>query len=344
MWLWRRLWHRYSRDIGMDLGTANTLVHVRGKGIVLNEPSVVLIDQTDGQVLAVGAEAKQMLGRTPPNIEAVRPLKDGVIADFEIAEAMLRYFVHRVHRRRALVHPKIVIGVPSGVTDVERRAVRDAVLRAGAEDAFVIEEPMAAAIGAGLPVWEPRGSMAVDIGGGTSEVAVIALNGVVAGRSVRVAGDEIDEAIVTYMHHEFNLAIGTPTAEYVKIEIGSAYPLDGDDLVTVARGRDLLTGLPRSVEVSSAHVREAIADPIQGIVDAIIATLEETPAELSADILDRGIVLTGGGALLRGMDQLLAERTEMPVRLAEDPLTCVVIGAGLALEDAGRFAGAFASC
>jgi len=344
MSLWRYVWSRCSRDIAVDLGTANTLVHVRGKGIVLNEPSVVAVDKTTGEVLAVGTEAKRMLGRTPANIEAVRPLKDGVIADFEISEAMLRYFIYRVHRRRTLVHPKIVIGIPSGVTDVERRAVRDATLRAGAREAYVIEEPMAAAIGAGLPVWEPRGSMVVDIGGGTSEVAVIALNGIVAGRSIRVGGDEVDEAIVTYMHHEFNLAIGVPTAEQVKIAVASAYPMNEDGLVAVARGRDLLTGLPKSVEVSSPHVREAISVPVQGIVEAIKQTLEATPAELSADIMDRGIMLTGGGALLRGIGRLHEIDTEMPVRVAEDPLACVVIGAGRALDAPQRFAECFASC
>jgi rod shape-determining protein MreB len=259
MGIWRRLLAKRSREIGIDLGTANTLVHVRGKGVVLNEPSVVVVDQSNGAILAVGAEAKAMLGRTPANIKAVRPLKDGVIADFDIAEAMLRYFMQRVHRRRTLVHPIVVIGIPSGVTEVERRAVRDAILRAGAREAFLIEEPMAAAIGAGLPVAEPTGSMVVDIGGGTTEVAVISLNGVVAGRSERVGGDEIDEAIVSYLHHEFNLAIGLPSAEQLKLDIGCAYPLDGDHRIAVARGRDLLTGLPKSVEVTSPQVREAIA-------------------------------------------------------------------------------------
>jgi len=338
----RHLWSRYSRDMGIDLGTANTLVHVRGRGIVLNEPSVVAVDRTTGKILAVGAQAKRMLGRTPANIEAVRPLKDGVIADFEISEAMVRYFIHRVHRRRTLVHPRAVVGIPSGVTEVERRAVRDAILRAGARDAFLIEEPMAAAIGAGLPVWEPAGNMVVDIGGGTSEVAVIALNGVVAGRSVRIAGDEIDEAIITFLHHEYNMAIGVATAENVKLAIGSAYPFEGDsEVVTVAAGRDLLTGLPRSLEISAPEIREAIAEPVAGIVEAIRLTLEATPAEISSDIMDRGIVVTGGGALLRGIDLLLAEDTSMPVRVAEHPQTCVVEGTGRALEDPDRFAEAF---
>jgi len=343
MGVWRLLWSRYSREIGIDLGTANTLVHVRGKGVVLNEPSVVAVDRTNGAVLAVGAQAKSMLGRTPANIEAVRPLKDGVIADFEIAEAMLRYFIQRVHHRRTLVHPTVVIGIPSGITEVERRAVRDAILRAGAGEVLLIAEPMAAAIGAGLPVSEPTGSMVVDIGGGTTEVAVISLNGVVAGASERVAGDEIDEAIVSYLHHEFNLAIGLPTAEQLKLDIGCAYPLDGDERVAIARGRDLLTGLPKSVEVTSPQVREAIAVPVNGIADAIRSTLEQTPAELAADIIERGIVLTGGGALLRGIDRLLEEEIHMPVRVAEDPLSCVVIGAGRALENVDKYAEAFAS-
>jgi len=340
--IWRHIWSRYSRDMGIDLGTANTLVYVRGRGIVLSEPSVVAVDRTTGKILAVGAQAKRMLGRTPANIEAVRPLKDGVIADFEISEAMLRYFIHRVHRRRTLVHPRAVVGIPSGVTEVERRAVRDAILRAGAREAFLIEEPMAAAIGAGLPVWEAAGNMVVDIGGGTSEVAVIALNGVVAGRSVRIAGDEIDEAIITFLHHEYNMAIGVATAENVKLAIGSAYPFEGDgEVVTVAAGRDLLTGLPRSLEIGAPEIREAIAEPLAGIVEAIRLTLEATPAEISSDIMDRGIIVTGGGALLRGLDLLLRQDTSMPVRLAEHPQTCVVEGAGRALEDPDRFADAF---
>jgi len=340
--MWGRLWSRYSRDMGVDLGTANTLVHVRGKGLVLNEPSVVAVDRTNGEILAVGSEARRMLGRTPPSIEAVRPLKDGVIADFAIAEAMLRHFIYRVHRRRAFVHPMMVMGIPSGVTEVERRAIRDAALRTGARECYLIEEPMAAAIGANLPVWEPAGCMVVDIGGGTSEVAAIALNGVVAGRSIRVAGDEIDEAIITFMHHEYNLAIGIPTAEKLKMEVGSAYAFEGDDeLLGVAPGRDLLTGLPRSVEVRAPEIREAIAEPVRGIIEAIRQTLEEVPAELGSDIMERGIVLTGGGALLRGVDSLLAEATDMSVTVADHALTCVAEGAGRALEDPERFADAF---
>lgn len=338
---WRGLLGRWSQDIAIDLGTANTLVYVRGRGIVVREPSVVARDKVSGAVLAIGEEAKAMLGRTPPGIDAIRPLKDGVIADFDVAEEMLRYFIHRVHRRRAFVHPTVAIGIPSGVTEVERRAVRDATLRAGAREALLIEEPMAAAIGAGLPVSSPTGSMVVDIGGGTSEVAVIALNGVVAGRSVRVAGDEIDEAIVSYMHYEFDLAIGIRMAEHIKLAIGSAYPMDEEERVTIARGRDLVSGLPRSVEVSEAQIREGIVEPLRGIVEAIKATLEETPAELSADVMERGIVLTGGGALLRGIDRMLKEEMQMPVRAAEDPMSCVVIGAGRALEQMDKFAEAF---
>jgi rod shape-determining protein MreB len=340
--IWRYLWSKYGRDMGIDLGTANTLVHVRGRGILVNEPSVVAVDRTTGEVLAVGEPAKRMLGRTPANIDAVRPLKDGVIADFDISEAMLRYFIHRVHRRRTLVHPRVVIGIPSGVTEVERRAVRDATMRAGAGEAHLIDEPMAAAIGAGLPVWEPRGNMVVDIGGGTSEVAVISLNGVAAGKSIRVAGDEIDEAIVTFMHHQHSLAIGISTAERVKIEVASAYPFEGEEnRVTVASGRDLVTGLPRSIEVNAAEIREAVSEPLAGIIDAIMQTIEVTPTQLIPDVMDRGIMLTGGGALLRGLDRLVAEQTGMPVHVAEAPLACVVIGAGLAIEDPDRFDGVF---
>lgn len=338
---WRALRSKWTRDIAVDLGTATTLVHVRGRGIVVREPSVVALDRVTGQVLAVGEPAKEMLGRTPPNIEAIRPLKDGVIADFDVAEQMLRYFIHRVHQRRTFAQPAVVIGIPSGVTEVERRAVRDATLRAGAREALLIAEPMAAAIGAGLPVSSARGSMVVDIGGGTSEVAVIALNGVVAGRSVRVAGDEVDEAIVNYMHYEFDLAIGIRTAERIKLAIGSAYPLDEEERATIARGRDLVSGLPKSVEVSESQIREGIVQPLRGIVEAIRATLEETPAELSADVMDQGIVLTGGGALLRGLDRMIAEEVQMPVRAAEDPISCVVIGAGRALEQIEQLADAF---
>ena len=320
--------------MGIDLGTANTLVHVQGKGILLREPSVVAIERESGRVLAVGAEAKRMLGRTPGNIVAVRPLKDGVIADFDITEEMLKYFIHKVHRRKALVHPTVMIGIPSGITEVERRAVKDAALRAGAKEALLIEEPMAAAIGAGLPVSEPMGNMVVDIGGGTTEVAVISLSGIVTSRSIRVAGDEMDEAISAYARHEFNLAIGERTAEEIKIEIGSAYPVDSEQTY-LARGRDLLSGLPKAVECTSSQVREAIAEPVKAVVETVKLTLEETPPELSADIMDQGIVLVGGGALLRGLDLLLAEETKMPVRVIADPMTCVVLGTGRALEELG---------
>jgi len=303
---------------------------------------VVAVDRSTNTVLAVGTEAKRMLGRTPPNITAVRPLKDGVIADFDVAEVMLKHFVHRVHRHRTFLHPTVVIGIPSGVTEVERRAVRDATVRAGARQVLLIEEPMAAAIGAGLPISEPSGCMVVDIGGGTSEVEVIALNGVVSGRSIRVAGDELDDAIIAFMYHEHNLAVGPATAEAMKLEIGSAVSLNGEDRqVSLARGRDLLTGLPKAVEVSAAQVREAIVAPLAGIVEAIRATLEETPPEISGDVMQQGIVLTGGGALLRGIDRYIAQETQMLVRMAEDPLTCVVMGAGRALEESEQFADAF---
>ncbi len=343
--IWRRALSRYSRDMAIDLGTANTLVYIRGRGIVLNEPSVVAVDETTGQILWVGSEAKQMLGRAPAKIGVVRPLKDGVIADFEVAEAMLRYFIQRVHGRRVFVHPKAVMGIPSGVTEVERRAMREALLRAGAGEGYLIEEPMAAAIGAELAVWEPAGNMVLDIGGGTSEVAVIALNRVVVRRSSRIAGDEVDQAIVTFFEQQYSLAIGLPTAERVKREIGSVVAFDGDDqAATVAAGRDLVTGLPQSTEISAAEIREAIAEPVAAIAETIRLTLESTPAEIAADIMDCGIVLTGGGALLRGIDELLAQEIDMRVRLAEHPLTCVVEGAGRALEDPERFAGAFAAC
>ncbi len=341
--IWRRVLSRYSRDMAIDLGTANTLVYIKGRGIVLNEPSVVAVDETTGQILWVGSEAKQMLGRAPAKISVVRPLKDGVIADFDVAEAMLRYFIQRVHGRRAFVHPRAVMGIPSGVTEVERRAMREALLRAGAGEAYLIEEPMAAAIGAELAVWEPTGNMVLDIGGGTSEVAVIALNRVMVRRSSRVAGDEVDQAIVTFFERQYSLVIGLPTAERVKREIGSVASFERDDrAVAVAAGRDLVAGLPRSTEVSAAEIREAIAEPAAAIAETIRLTLEATPAEIAADIMDCGLVLTGGGALLRGIDELLGQEIDMPVRVAEHPLTCVVEGAGRALEDPERFAGVFA--
>ncbi len=328
----RGLLGRYSRDMGIDLGTANTLVHVRGRGILLREPSVVAIDSETRKVLAVGEEAKRMLGRTPGSIIAIRPLKDGVIADFDQTERMIRHFIEKVYRRNMLFGPRVVIGVPSGVTEVEERAVKEAAKKAGAKVAYTIEEPMAAAIGAGLPVSEPTGSMIVDIGGGTTEVAVISLGGIVTARSVRIAGDEIDEAIVNYIRRTYNLQIGDRTAEEAKFEVGSAYP-SGEDRTMDVRGRDLISGLPRSATISSSEIREAIADPINAIVEAVKVTLEATPPELSADIYERGIVLAGGGALLGGLDRLISRETSMPVVIAQDPLSCVVLGTGKMLEE-----------
>ena len=327
----------FSRDIGIDLGTANTLVHVRGRGIVISEPSVVAKDTRTGQILAIGAEAKRMVGRTPANIMAVRPLKDGVISDFDITEAMLRYFIKNVHDKFALFpRPRVVIGIPSGVTEVEKRAVQEAAVNAGARWARLVEEPMAAAIGAGLPVQEPSGSMIVDIGGGTTEVAVTSLGGIVVARSIRIGGDEMDADIVAYARREFNLLMGERTAEDIKIAIGSAYPLD-EEVSTFFRGRDLLAGLPRSIEVTSAQIREAIDPSIQQIVDAVKDTMEETPPELVADVMDQGIYLAGGGALLKGLDTRIAEATQMAVHIAEDPLTCVVRGTGIVLENLVKY-------
>lgn len=323
---------RFSRDMGIDLGTANTLVHVQGRGILLREPSVVAIEKDNKKVLAVGEEAKRMLGRTPGNIIAIRPLKDGVIADFDQTEKMLRYFIEKVHRRTMWVNPRVVVGIPSGVTEVERRAVIDATKKAGAKEAFLIEEPMAAAIGAGMPIVEPTGSMIVDIGGGTTEVAVISLSGIVTSRSVRVAGDEIDEAISSYVRRTYNLFIGDRTAEEAKFEVGSAYPSEHERTMQV-RGRDLMTGLPRSCTISSNEIREAIQEPLNAIIESVKMTLESCPPELAADIMERGIVLAGGGALLEGLDKLLYRETSMPVHIATDPLSCVVIGTGRVLEE-----------
>jgi rod shape-determining protein MreB len=324
----------FSRDIGIDLGTANTLIHVRGRGIVISEPSVVAKDVRTGAILAIGAEAKRMVGRTPARIEAIRPLKDGVISDFDITEQMLHHFIKKVHEERFALfpRPRVVIGIPSGVTEVEKRAVQDAALNAGARWARLVEEPMAAAIGAGLPVNEPTGSLIVDIGGGTTEVAVTSLGGIVVARSIRIGGDEMDQDIVSYARREFNLLMGERTAEDIKIEIGSAYPLD-EEVSTFFRGRDLLTGLPRSIEVTSAQIREAIEPSVQAIVDAVKDTMEETPPELVADIMDQGIYLAGGGALLRGLDTRIAEATQMAVHVADDPLTCVARGTGMVLEN-----------
>jgi rod shape-determining protein MreB and related proteins len=324
----------FSRDIGIDLGTANTLVHVRDRGIVMSEPSVVAIDAKTKQVLAIGAEAKRMVGRTPASIIAIRPLRDGVISDFDVTEQMIKYFVKRVHDRVGMIpRPRMLLGIPSGVTEVEKRAVRDAALNAGARWARLIEEPMAAAIGAGLPVSEPSGSLVVDIGGGTTEVAVISLGGIVVSRSIRIGGDEMDQDIVTFARREYNLFLGERTAEDIKIAIGSAYPGDWDSQRVSLRGRDLLTGLPRSVEVGADQIREAIEPSVMQIVDTIKDTIEETPPELVADIMDQGIVIAGGGALLSGLDRRVADATQMPVHVADDPLTCVARGTGVVLEE-----------
>ena len=320
-----------GRDMAVDLGTANTLVYVRGRGIVLSEPSVVAIDQATGDVHAVGLEAKRMLGRTPGTIQAIRPLKDGVIADFDVTEQMLRHFIQKVHQHR-FAHPRVVVCVPSGVTGVEKRAVEEATLSAGARQAYLIEEPMAAAIGAGLPVAEPTGNMIVDIGGGTTEVAVISLGGIVVSQSLRVGGDEMDEAIINHIKREYKLLIGQQTAEEIKLEVGSAFPLK-EEVQAEVRGRDMLTGLPKTVILSSEEVRHALEEPVMQIIDAIKSTLDKTPPELAADIMDRGIVLAGGGSLLQGLDQRLRQETHMPTHLAESPLTCVAVGSGRSLEE-----------
>lgn len=330
--IFRYLYRLISRDMGIDLGTANTLVYVKGQGIVLYEPSVVAIVKGSNEVKAVGSEAKKMLGRTPGNIVAIRPMKDGVIADFEVTEAMLRYFITKVHNRKRMFRPTIVVGVPSGITSVEKRAVRDSALHAGAVDVFLIEEPMAAAIGAGMPVAEASGSMVVDIGGGTTEVAVISLGGIVVSNSIRIAGDELDEAIIAHIKRKYNLLIGERTSEEIKILIGSAYPMDPECTMQI-KGRDLLTGLPNTIEVTSEEIRDSIAEPVNAIVDTVKATLEKTPPELAADIMEKGLVLAGGGAYLRGLDHLINRETGLPVRLADDPLTSVVLGTGKALDE-----------
>ncbi|MCE5287363.1 MAG: rod shape-determining protein [Pelosinus sp.] len=320
-----------SRDMGIDLGTANTLVHVKGKGIVLREPSVVAIQRDTGEVLAVGEEAKQMIGRTPGNIVAIRPLKDGVIADFDVTQAMLKYFIRKSMDTKSFIRPRVVVGVPSGVTEVEKRAVIDATIQAGAREAYLIEEPMAAAIGAGLPVHEPTGNMVVDIGGGTTEVAVISLGGIVTSRSIRIGGDEMDESIVQYIKRTYNLMIGERTAEQVKVSIGAALMPEVDESMDI-RGRDLVSGLPKTLAIRSREVQQALSEPVSGIIEAVKVTLEKTPPELASDIMDRGIVMTGGGSLLRGLDRLLSKETGMPVHIAEDALSCVGIGTGRALE------------
>jgi rod shape-determining protein MreB len=327
-----------SNDIGIDLGTANTLVYVKGhpKGIVLNEPSVVAVETTTNKVVAIGKEAKEMLGRTPGEITAIRPLKDGVIADFEITEKMLSTFIRKVVKHRYLLKPRIVISVPSGITEVEKRAVRDSAENAGAREVFLIQEPMAAAIGVGLPVDKPSGVMVIDIGGGTSEIAVIALNGIVNNTSIRIAGDEMDEAIVSYFKKNYNLLIGELTAEVIKIKIGNAFQQEREDSMEI-KGRDLVAGVPKIMKISSAQVREALAETIDAIVEAVRLSLEHTPPELASDILDRGIVLTGGGALLRNLDKRLRHETNLPVNAADDPLTCVVRGTGVVLKDMNKY-------
>ncbi len=328
------LYGLFSNDLAIDLGTATTLIYVKGKGIVSCEPSVVAVQRDargDKSVLAVGREAKEMLGRTPGNIQAIRPLRDGVIADFEITEAMLRYFITRAHNRRTLVKPRIIICVPFGITEVEKRAVKESAESAGAREVYLIEEPMAAAIGAGLPITEPSGNMVVDIGGGTTEVAVISLAGIVYSQSVRVGGDKMDEAIVAYMKRKYNLAIGEQTAERIKITIGNAYPLD-EQMTMEVKGRDMVAGIPKTVVVNSDEVREALAEPINAIVEAALLALERTPPELAADIVDKGVVLTGGGALLKNLDVLLREETGLPVMVADDPISAVVLGSGKTLD------------
>lgn len=325
----------FSNDMGIDLGTCTTLVYVKGEGVVLCEPSVVVIEKETNRIVAVGDEAKRMLGKTPANIIATRPMKDGVISDFEVTEAMLKYFIKKVHKRRHLVRPAMVIAIPSGITEVEKRAVRDSAERAGARSVDLIEEPKAAAVGVGLPVEEAAGNMIVDVGGGTTEFAVISLGGIVFAKSIRIAGDEMDEAIMEYLQKTYNLLVGERTAEEIKIRIGSAYPLE-EELTMDVRGRDLIAGLPKTITVTSEEIREALTEPVQVIVDASKVTLENTPPELAADLIDRGIVMAGGGALLRNLDKRIAEETGLPVHIADDPLTAVVLGTGQTLDMPAR--------
>ena len=322
----------FSNDLAIDLGTANTLVYARNKGIVVREPSVVVINKLTNRIEAVGGEAKEMLGRTPGNIESIRPMKDGVIADFEVTERMLEYFIKKAHGRKMYVHPRIVIGVPGEITQVEKRAVRDSATRAGASEVFLVEQAMMAAIGAGLPITEPSGNMIVDIGGGTTDVAVISLAGTVYSRSVRIAGNEMDEGIIQYLKRKYNLLIGERTAEQVKIDLGSAFPLK-EEIKLEIKGRDLIEGVPRTLTITDEEIREALAEPVTTIVEAVRMALERTPPELSADIMDKGIVLSGGGSMVRGLDQRLRNETGLPVVLAEDPLSSVVLGTGRVLED-----------
>jgi len=322
----------FSNDMGIDLGTATTLVFVKGEGVVLCEPSVVAIERGTSHVLAVGEEAKRMLGRTPGNIIAIRPMKDGVIADFEITEAMLRYFIKKVHHRKVLVRPRIVIAIPSGITEVEKRAVKDSAERAGAREVFLIEEPIAAAIGVGLPIQEPIGNMIVDIGGGTTEIAVISLAGTVFSKSIRIGGDEMNEAIIEYLKKTYNLMVGERTSEDIKIKIGSAYPLEEEMSVEV-KGRDLVAGLPKAVTITSEEIRESLQEPLRSILECIKMSLERTPPELAADLIDHGIVMAGGGSLLRGLDKLISEETGLPVHIADDPITAVANGTGRVLSE-----------
>jgi rod shape-determining protein MreB len=325
------LYGMFSSDLAIDLGTANTLVYVAGKGIVLREPSVVAVHRDSKQILAVGTDAKRMLGRAPGSIGVIRPMKDGVIANFEITEAMLKYFITKVHQRKKLVRPRIIIGVPSGITQVEKRAVRDSAELAGARAVYLIEEPMAAAIGVGLPIQEPSGNMVIDIGGGTTEVAVISLSGIVYSRSMRIGGDILDETIVNYIKRKYNLLIGERTGEAIKMHLGSAVPL-GDKLTMEVKGRDLVAGIPKTLLINDAEIREALAEPVSNIIETVKIALERTPPELAADIVDKGIMLAGGGALLRGLDVLLREETGLPITIAEDPLSAVVLGTGYLLD------------
>jgi rod shape-determining protein MreB and related proteins len=324
-----------GRDMAIDLGTANTLVYVRGRGIVLNEPSVVALNSSTGRIVAVGIEAKSMIGRTPDNITAVRPLKDGVIADFEVTERMLRFFIQKIHRRRHFAKPRIIVAVPSGITGVEQRAVKEAGYQAGARRVYIVEEPMAAAIGAGLPVHEPTGNMVVDIGGGTTEVAIISMGGIVTAQSIRVGGDELDQAVQTFAKKEYSLMVGERTAEKLKIGIGSAFPT-GDEPKAEVRGRDLVSGLPKTVIMTSAELRRALEEPVTAIIDAVRNTLDKCPPELAGDIMDRGVAVTGGGALLRGLDERLRHETGMPIHVMDDPLDSVVMGTGTCVEDFDR--------
>ena len=328
----RTLFSVFSSDLAIDLGTANTLVFAKGKGIVVNEPSIVAINKVTGEVEAVGKEAKEMLGRTPGNITAIRPMKDGVIADFKVTEKMLNYFIQKAHNRKMLVHPRIVIGVPSEITQVEKRAVMDSAYRAKASEVFLVEQAMVAAIGAGLPITEPSGNMVVDIGGGTTDIAVISLSGIVYSRSVRVAGNELDDAITNFLKRKYNLLVGERTAEQVKIAIGSAYPLDEPETIEI-KGRNLIEGVPKTITIGDAEVREALSESVGTIVNAIRVALERTPPELSADISDKGIVLTGGGAMLKNLDKRIREETGLPVSIADDPLASVVLGTGKMLSD-----------